>query len=141
VKTRNCDLSRLRAFCKALNYRHLKIEPGVSIKGTLAAHLQSAQQLGSGAIVEKLSRGRSFFDGRARGEGSKGYVGKRDAHNNRKKVWQRPARLERSVESRPRTPAQRAHELAGRCFYFGLTLCHGFSRFSCLSFLFRASFG
>jgi len=56
--------------------------PGLSINGTLAAYLQIAQQLGNGAIVEKLSSGRSFFDGRARGEGSKGYVGKRDARNN-----------------------------------------------------------
>jgi hypothetical protein len=38
------------------------------------------QQLGNGAIVEKLISGRSFSDGRARGEGSKGYVVIRDAH-------------------------------------------------------------
>jgi hypothetical protein len=38
--------------------------------------------LGNGAIVRRLSSGRSFFDGRARGEGSKGYVVRRDAHNN-----------------------------------------------------------
>lgn len=37
------------------------------------------QQLGNGAIVEKLISGRSFSDGRARGEGSKGYVVIRDA--------------------------------------------------------------
>jgi len=43
----------------------------------------SVQQLGNGAIVETLNSGRSFFDGRARGEGSKGYVVKRDAHNTR----------------------------------------------------------
>jgi len=47
----------------------------------LDAYLKTVQQLGNGAIVETLNRGRSFFDGRARGEGSKGYVGKRDAHN------------------------------------------------------------
>ena len=57
---------------------------GLSIKGTPAAYLHIAQQLDNGAIVERLSSGRSFFDGRARGEGSKGYVGKRDAHNNQK---------------------------------------------------------
>jgi hypothetical protein len=49
-------------------------------KGIQAAHKKIAQQLGNGAIAEKLCRGRSFFDGRARGQGSKGYVGKRDAH-------------------------------------------------------------
>ena len=50
-------------------------------KGTLDAYSLSVQHLGNGAIVEKLNSGRSFFDGRARGEGSKGYVVKRDAHN------------------------------------------------------------
>ena len=49
-------------------------------KGTSAASFTIAEQLGNGAIVETLSSGRSFFDGRARGEGSKGHVGKRDAH-------------------------------------------------------------
>jgi hypothetical protein len=51
------------------------------VNGTLDAFHHSAQQLGNGAIVKRLSGGRSFFDGRASGEGSKGYVGKRDAHN------------------------------------------------------------
>ena len=50
-------------------------------KGTSPAFLYIAQQLGNGAIVERLISGRSFFDVRACGEGSKGYVGKRDAHN------------------------------------------------------------
>jgi hypothetical protein len=49
-------------------------------KGIRHAYFPYVQQLGNGAIVETLNRGRSFFDGRARGEGSKGYVGKRDAH-------------------------------------------------------------
>jgi len=38
--------------------------------------LYIAQQLGNGAIVEKLCGGRSFFGVRARGEGPKGYVEK-----------------------------------------------------------------
>jgi hypothetical protein len=49
--------------------------------GTPDASLNIAQQLGNGAIAERLSGGRSFFDGRAGGEGSKGYVVKRDAHD------------------------------------------------------------
>jgi hypothetical protein len=54
---------------------------GCGTNGTLGATHHSAQQLGNGAIVERLSGGRSFFDVRACGEGSKGYVGKRDARN------------------------------------------------------------
>ena len=49
-------------------------------KGTVDAYLCSVQQLGNGAIVETLSSGRLLSDGRARGEGSKGYVVIRDAH-------------------------------------------------------------
>ena len=45
-------------------------------KGTSGAFLISAQQLGNGAIVERLCSGRSFFGVRARGEGSKGYAEK-----------------------------------------------------------------
>jgi hypothetical protein len=45
-------------------------------KGTPPAFPISAQQLGNGAIVERLRRGRSFFGVRARGEGSKGYAEK-----------------------------------------------------------------
>ena len=59
----------------------LKIPQASAANGTRDAFLHSAQQLGNGAIVERLSGGRSFFDVRACGEGSKGYVGKRDAHN------------------------------------------------------------
>ena len=54
---------------------------GHAPNGTVDAIQHSAQQLGNGAIVERLRGGRSFFDVRARGEGSKGYVGKRDARN------------------------------------------------------------
>jgi hypothetical protein len=52
-----------------------------SKKGNAGALLHTAQQLGNGAIVKRLRSGRSFSDGRARGEGSKGYVVIRDAHN------------------------------------------------------------
>jgi hypothetical protein len=45
-------------------------------KGTSPAFLYIAQQLGNGAIVERLCSGRSFFGVRARGEGSKGYAEK-----------------------------------------------------------------
>jgi hypothetical protein len=45
-------------------------------KGTPDAFPIIAQQLGNGAIVEKLRSGRSFFGVRARGEGSKGYAEK-----------------------------------------------------------------
>jgi len=54
---------------------------GHALNGTIDAIHHSAQQLGNGAIVERLRGGRSFFDVRACGEGSKGYVGKRDARN------------------------------------------------------------
>jgi hypothetical protein len=47
--------------------------------GDKDAFSYTVQQLGNGAIVEKLISGRSFSDGRARGEGSKGYVVIRDA--------------------------------------------------------------
>jgi hypothetical protein len=47
--------------------------------GDKDAFRNTVQQLGNGAIVEKLNSGRSFSDGRARGEGSKGYVVIRDA--------------------------------------------------------------
>ena len=51
-----------------------------SKKGTVDAYPYSVQQLGNGAIVETLNSGRLLSDGRARGEGSKGYVVIRDAH-------------------------------------------------------------
>ena len=66
---------------KAFITSTLEILQGARTNGTRDAFLHSAQQLGNGAIVERLSGGRSFFDVRACGEGSKGYVGKRDAHN------------------------------------------------------------
>ena len=53
--------------------------PQARPNGNKDAFRYDVQQLGSGAIVEKLISGRSFSDGRARGEGSKGYVVIRDA--------------------------------------------------------------
>ena len=55
--------------------------PQARPNGNKDAFRYDVQQLGNGAIVEKLNSGRSFSDGRARGEGSKGYVVKRDARN------------------------------------------------------------
>jgi hypothetical protein len=57
----------------------LAFPQAASGKGIPDAFRKSVQQLGNGAIVEKLNSGRSFSDGRARGEGSKGYVVIRDA--------------------------------------------------------------
>jgi hypothetical protein len=100
--------------------------------GTRDALLHSAQQLGNGAIVERLSGGRSFFDVRACGEGSKGYVGKRDAHNTNE-FGSGQRRTKQSGYHQPPTPAERANKLAGRCLHFCPPIFpHGISIFQLL---------
>jgi hypothetical protein len=86
-------------------------------KGIPDAYHYFAQQLGNGAIVKRLSSGRSFFDGRARGEGSKGYVGKRDAHNKGFGSGQRD--YDEALESRPQMPGNRAIRELAAAFVFG----------------------
>jgi hypothetical protein len=89
---------------------------GRSENGTIDAYHNTVQQLGNGAIVEMLGSGRSFFDGRARGEGSKGYVVKRDAHNREFDSGQHD--YNDASLGRPRMPRSWASNQAGRCHHF-----------------------
>jgi hypothetical protein len=86
-------------------------------KGTPDAFPDIAQQLGNGAIVEKLRSGRSFFSVRTGGESSKGYAEK-GAPAKILKSSQRPATIETRQSNRClQLPGERAHDLAGRCFF------------------------
>jgi hypothetical protein len=82
----------------------LAFPQAASGKGIPDAFRKSVQQLGNGAIVEKLNSGRSFSDGRARGEGSKGYVVKRDARN--KSLAAASEVQSKASKARPRNPTE-----------------------------------
>jgi hypothetical protein len=61
---------------QTIYYELLTVPWKLTRKGATTASPIIAQQLGNGAIVERLRGGRSFFGVRARGEGSKGYAEK-----------------------------------------------------------------
>ena len=113
LKSRTLDL--IAGFCNSCLFSNLSPCGNAAQKGTPDAFRDIAQQLGNGAIVEKLRSGRSFFGVRTRGEGSKGYAEKGA-----------PAKKVRSGQQRLKTtqsntclqlPGERAHDLAGRCFF------------------------
>jgi len=73
------EISRFRPVADFFNsclFSNLWLCENGAQKGTPDAFPDIAQQLGNGAIVEKLCSGRSFFGVRTRGEGSKGYTEK-----------------------------------------------------------------